>query len=37
MIRKSDFFGRLTRRKARRYYTALQKLEAVLGRRRMKN
>lgn len=32
MIRKSDFFGRLTRRKARRYYTALQKLEAFLGR-----
>ncbi|MEJ5259375.1 MAG: FliA/WhiG family RNA polymerase sigma factor [Anaerohalosphaeraceae bacterium] len=32
MIRKSDFFGRLTRRKARRYHTALQKLEAILGR-----
>ncbi|HOK65265.1 MAG TPA: FliA/WhiG family RNA polymerase sigma factor [Anaerohalosphaeraceae bacterium] len=32
MIRKSDFFGRLTRRKARRYHNALQKLEAVLGR-----
>jgi RNA polymerase sigma factor for flagellar operon FliA len=32
MIRKSDWCGRLSRRKARRYHQTLQKLEALLGR-----